>query len=249
MTDELFDRKALEQRRRRALAGGPRLFLAERATEDLAERLAAVRRGFQRSVLVGCPTSAIAEPLTFAMTGLQLLATLDDVAALEPGTTDLLLILGQLDTAENPPGVLRVLAHLLAPDALLMGVVPGNDSLPALRQAMLAADQVAGAGVAPRIHPRLEASGLAGLLSASGFLEPVVDIDRVRLRYRRLDDLVADLRGMGATNSLRQRSRRPLGRSALQAAREAFASLGDERGTVETIELIHFAAWTPQRTG
>jgi SAM-dependent methyltransferase len=198
---------------------------------------------------VGAPTPETLAPLQALLGDLTLLPDLDALAAAPPGTVDLLLLLGQLDTADDPPGLLRVLGHLLAPGALLMGVVPGNNSLPALRHAMFAADAAGGAGMAPRVHPRLEASSLAGLLSAAGFVDPVVDIDRVRLRYRRFDDLVADLRGMAATNVLQQRSRRPLGRSALQAARTSFAELGDERGTVETIELIHFTAWTAEQRG
>lgn len=248
MADQLFDAQALKQHRRRALAQGPRLFLAERSVQDIAERLTLVRRRFARPVLFGCPDPAVAEPLIQICGPLQILPDLDALLELEPGETDLLILLGQLDTADDPPGVLRVLRHLLAPDALLIGVVPGNDILPALRTAMLAADRASGTGAAPRTHPRLEASAFAGLVADAGFLEPVIDIDRVRLRYRRLDDLVADLRGMGATNSLRQRSRRPLGRVALEAARAAFADLGDERGTIETLELIHFAAWTPKQT-
>ena len=247
MSDPLFDRQALAQRRARALAQGPRLFLAERAIEDLAERLGVVRRVFRRPVLVGVPDGEHLAPLQPLFGNLMLLPDLDALAAEPPGTFDLLLLLGQLHTADDPPGLLRVLAHLLAPGALLLGAVPGGESLPALRQAMLAADAATGAGAAPRIHPRLEASSLAGLLSAAGFDDPVVDVDRVRLRYRRFDDLVADLRGMGGTNVLGQRSRRPLSRAALQAARSAFAKLGDERGTVETVELLHFAGWTAEQ--
>jgi SAM-dependent methyltransferase len=249
MSEPLFDRRALAHRRRRALAQGPRLFLAERAIEDLAERLAVVRRAFRRPVLVGVPEGEHIAPLQRLLGELELRPDLDDLAAEPPGTVDLLLLLGQLDTSDDPPGLLRVLAHLLAPGALLLGVVPGGESLPVLRQAMLAADVATGAGAAPRTHPRLEASSLAGLLSAAGFVDAVVDIDRARLRYRRFDDLVADLRGMGATNVLQERSRRPLAQAALQAARAAFTRAGDERGTIETIELIHFAAWTAEQRG
>jgi hypothetical protein len=215
----------------------------------MAERLQVVRRNFATPVLVGCPDPALAKQVAGLLPGLRFLPELNDLASLEPESSDLLLLLGQLDTADDPPGVLRVLAHLLAPGALMLGVVPGGNSLPALRQAMAAADQASGLGAAPRVHPRLEAAALAGLLGDSGFVEPVVDIDRVRLRYRRLDDLVADLRGMGATNILAGRSRRSLARTAVHAARETFAALGDEHGTVETIELIHFTAWLRQQRG
>jgi hypothetical protein len=85
----------------------------------------------------------------------------------------------------------------------------GADTLPELRSAMRAADQVTGEATA-HVHPRIEAAALAPLLSAAGFAEPVVDIDRVRVAYASLNRLVADLRGMGTTNVLAARSRRPV---------------------------------------
>lgn len=245
MAHPMFDRQAQQQRRARAQAMGPRLFLAERMVEELVERLAPVRRRFGRALLVGCPDERLAEPLGAYAGQLLLAPSLDALAQFPPASLDLLLTLGQLDTADELPTLLQVVRHLLAPEALFLGAFPGNDTLPVLRSAMLAADQAQGKGVAPRVHPRVGASAFAGLLQAAGFDLPVVDVDRVRLRYRSFDDLVADLRGMGATNVLQGRSRTPLTRSALAAARSAFRSAGDEGGTVETVELIHFAAWTP----
>jgi len=245
MAEPLFDPQALLHRRARALAQGPRTFLAERIIEELGERLALVRRRFGRGLLIGAPDPALTRSLGGVAEQLLLGARLEDLAAFPPGSLDLLIVLGELDTATELPAMLQVVRHLLAPEALFVGAFAGNDTLPQLRAAMLAADQAAGGGVAPRIHPRIAAAGFAGLLQDAGFDLPVVDVDRVRVRYRRLDDLVADLRGMGATNALAARSRRPLGRAALAAARAAFAAAGDDRGTVETVELIHFSAWTP----
>ncbi|WP_114226485.1 MULTISPECIES: SAM-dependent methyltransferase [Sphingomonas] len=245
MAEPLFDEQALAARRARALAKGPRTFLAERVIEELAERLALVSRRFGRGLVVGAPEPGLASPLGAAAEQLLLAPSLDELAAFPPGSLDLLIVLGELDTAPELPALLQVVRHLLAPEALFVGAFPGNDTLPVLRGAMLAADQAQGGGVAPRIHPRVAAAGFAGLLQDAGFDLPVVDVDRVRLRYRRFDDLIADLRGMGATNALVQRSRRPLTHAALAAARAAFAAAGDAQGTVETVELIHFSAWTP----
>jgi hypothetical protein len=50
---------------------------------------------------------------------------------------------------------------------------------------------------------------------------------------------------MGATNILNQRARVPLRRQAKSAAEAAFLSAGDGSRTVETFEILHFAAWTP----
>jgi hypothetical protein len=50
---------------------------------------------------------------------------------------------------------------------------------------------------------------------------------------------------MGATNILVQRSHRPLGKAARQAALDTFTSAGDGTRTIEIFELLHFAAWSP----
>jgi len=109
---------------------------------------------------------------------------------------------------------------------------------------MRAADQITGAASA-HVHPRIEAAALSPLLSAAGFAMPVVDVDRVSVSYASLAGLVRDLRAMGATNVLKARSRRSLSRQALAAAAESFASAGGGKRTVETFEIVHFAAWSP----
>jgi hypothetical protein len=108
---------------------------------------------------------------------------------------------------------------------------------------MRAADIVAGAA-APHIHPRVEASALAPLLADSGFVRPVVDVDRLSVSYPSLDRLVSDLRQMGATNVLAARPRF-VGKAARAAAARAFAEAGDGLPTSETFEILHFATWTP----
>jgi hypothetical protein len=86
---------------------------------------------------------------------------------------------------------------------------------------------------------------LSPLLAACGFAMPVVDVDRVQVSYETLGRLVGDLRRMGATSILNQRSRKPLLREAKAAAEAAFRSAGDGSRTLETFEILHFAAWTP----
>jgi SAM-dependent methyltransferase len=159
------------------------------------------------------------------------------------GSFDLCVAVGTLDTINDLPAALRRIGAWMKPDGLLLGVMPGGDTLPQLRAAMRAADMVAGAA-APHVHPRVEASALGHLLSAAGFVMPVVDVDRVRVAYSSLLQLVGDLRGMAATNVLRARARL-LNRTALAAADAHFRDAGHDGRTVETFDLLHFAAWTP----
>ena len=74
---------------------------------------------------------------------------------------------------------------------------------------MLAADRVTGRA-SPHVHPRIEAAALAPLLAAAGFVMPVVDVDRVRVRYPSSPRWSRDLRAMGATNMLSRARARAL---------------------------------------
>ncbi len=156
---------------------------------------------------------------------------------------DLCIAVGTLDSVNDLPRALHILRASLIPDSLLIGAVSGGETLPRLRQAMRAGDQLMGAS-SPHVHPRLEGPTLAALLDAAGFIMPVVDVDRVQVSYRSFDGLVGDLRRMASTNILCGRSLRTLNRAAKAAAIENFAAAGDGSRTIELFEILHFAAWT-----
>lgn len=253
---ELFDMNLRAKRRDRAARLRFEPFLLERAFADCLERLELMQRRFDRALLVGCPDPAWVRRLSaFAV----------EVDARDPGTVwaergggetliedaweppesvfDLVLAVGTLDTVNNLSLALRLLRHSMRPDSLLIGAVSGGDTLPALRSAMRAADAFAGAA-APHVHPRIEAAALAPLLESAGFHRPVIDVDRVTASYSSLDRLIADLRAMGSTNVLTE-APRFIGKAARAAAGRAFHAFGDGSRTVESFEILHFAAWTP----
>lgn len=246
-------------RRDRAFRTGPEPFLHERAFADCLDRLGLVRRRFRSALLLGCPDPgwpgrlgelvervAVADPGPLFATAAAGTCLVEDRWDPPEAAFDLVLALGTLDTVNDLPRALRSLRSALAADSLLIGAMAGGETLPRLRSAMRSADR-AGAGSSPHVHPRIEAAALSPLLSACGFVMPVVDVDRVDVSYQSLAGLVADLRRMGATSILERRSRAPLLRRAKAAAEEDFRSAGDGSRTVETFELLHFAAWTPPR--
>ena len=236
MPPDLFDPELLKLRRKRAARLDGDFFLHERAFADCLQRIGLVARRFERALLLGCTNQGWPELL-------QRFAAQVDVEEIS-ATYDLCLSIGTLDTIDDLPIALTGLRSVLAPDAFFIGALAGGDTLPQLRKAMRAADSVQGGSV-PHVHPRIEAAALAGLLSAAGFVDPVVDVDRVAASYASLGDLVRDLRATGVTNVLQERSRRPLTKAARAAAIESFASAGRDGRTVETFEILHFAAWAP----
>jgi NADH dehydrogenase [ubiquinone] 1 alpha subcomplex assembly factor 5 len=243
-------------RRDRAARAGPELFLPERTFDDCVERIALTDRQFDRALLIGCPDPSWRERLSRLASivdardpGSLFAAAVGGVPIIEdaweapPRSYDLVVAIGTLDTVDDLPLALRLFQHAMQPGGLLIGAMAGGDSLPRLRAAMRAADALSGAA-APHVHPRIEPSALAPLLTDAGFLNIVVDVDRVQASYKSLGRLVADLRVMGATNVLRSRPL-ALSREQYRAAERAFAEAGDGRRTTETFEILHFAAWTP----
>jgi hypothetical protein len=243
--------------RDRAARIGPELFLFERAFEDCLERIALLERRFDRALLIGCPNPAWSNRLASCASEVDVRdpgplfaaassghVIVEDAWEPKEATYDLVLAFGTLDTVNHLPLALRLIRHAMSADALFIGAISGGDTLPQLRSAMRAADAVTGAA-APHVHPRIEPAAVAPLLTDAGFVDSVVDVDRVSVGYPSLDRLVSDLRAMGASNVLTARPHF-VGRKARAAAIRTFAAVGDGNRTVETFEILHFAAWTPK---
>ena len=64
---------------------------------------------------------------------------------------------------------------------------------------------------------------MGALLQRAGFALPVVDSDKLTVRYQSVFALMHDLRRMGATNILNERRRTPLKRKTLARMAEIYA--------------------------
>ncbi|MEO6579834.1 MAG: SAM-dependent methyltransferase [Sphingomicrobium sp.] len=244
MSMTIFDEQQRQLRRERAARLNGDRFLHQRAFDDCLDRLSHIKRDFAAPLIVGSAGESWAAQLSDALSGAPVrVVEASDTGALCPGSFDLCLSIGELETSSDLTAATFTLRHLLGPGGLLLGSIVGGQSLPRLRAAMLAADRSKGAAT-PRIHPQIDGPSLSALLASVGLAEPVIDVDRVDVSYPSIDRLVADLRAMGCTNILTQRSRTMLSRSQLEVARSAFLS-GEDRA-IERFDLLNFAAWAPQ---
>ena len=233
---------------------GPELFLFDRAFEECLDRLQDFARPFERALLIGSPSprwptrlKKVAGEVDVREPG-QLFASAADGVQVEEDrfdfgdeAYDLCVAIGTLDTVNDLPLALRQLRRALRPNSPLIGAIAGGNSLPALRASLIEAGRSEGRAVA-RTHPRIEAPTLARLLSAAGFTMPVVDVDRISLRYSSLQDEVQDLRHMGATCVLAERAK--LSRKEAVRAAEEFQGLGHNGRTEEQVEILHFLGWS-----
>lgn len=241
----LFDTDLLARHRARAEAlGHDADFLREAAAEEIRERLAGVNRAFHDPVIIG-PKGA----LWARLLGLPDARFVPDAEVLDlaPGSADLVIHALALHWANDPVGQIVQARRALRPDGLFLGALFAGETLWELRQALAEAEVEMTGGLSPRIAPMGEIRDLGGLLQRAGMALPVADSLKLPVSYETMLHLMRDLRAMGETNVLNERSRRPMTRGLLARAAAIYAErFGDGAGRVgATFELVFLTGWAP----
>lgn len=261
----LFDRALLTHRRNRAAAGiAGHDFLLARVAEDFAERLSIVQRNFTAGLAidshhgllsrtlrtlpnVGHLTDGdLAEGLLAHCEGPTQIADVEALA-IEPGRLDLIVSGLSLQLVNDLPGALIQLRRALRSDGLLLAALLGGDTLRELREAWLVAEAELMGGASPRVAPFADVRSLGGLLQRAGFALPVADTDVVTVTYASPLQLMAEIKGMGASNMLVDRRRVPVTRALLARAAQVYVERFSVPGgrITATFEIITLTAWVP----
>jgi SAM-dependent methyltransferase len=262
----IFDRNLLRLRRARARAVGPATFLLDRVVAELSERLDPVMRTFNIAVDLGTPTDAVRRALAVSGKVGTLIAAEPDATQLSDaflrvaadeealpfadGSLDLVVSALALQFVNDLPGTLIQIRRALKPDGLLLTALIGGDSLIELREAFAQAESEIEGGLSPRVAPFADLRELGALMQRAGFALPVVDSDRLTVRYDSPFALMRDLRAMGATNILSERRRVPLKRKTLQRMAQLYADrFADADGRLRaTFEIAWLSGWAPHES-
>jgi SAM-dependent methyltransferase len=266
----VFDRAALRAVRMRAERGLSSAsserpdFLLTRVVEDFMERLSFIRRTFRTALDLGCHHGALGGILAM-QGGIADVVFADDLPArILPGGSmrqdadlealpfaaesfDLAVSALSLQSVNDLPGTLAQVRSCLKPDGLFMGALLGGRTLQELREAFLIAETDIRGGAGLHVAPVVDVRDLGTLLQRAGFALPVVDSDVVEVTYAHPLALMHDLRAMGATNVLAERSRGGLRRDVLAHAIEVYRRrFAAPDGRVRaTFEILTATAWAP----
>jgi SAM-dependent methyltransferase len=261
----LFDRTLLCQRRKRAAGRiDDHDFLYRRAGEEIRVRLDAINRSFPLAVDLGAQHGA----LTRALRGHPSICTLisaepspallsrcpqprlacdEESLPFAPASLDLVVSALSLHMLNDIPGSLAQIRRALKPDGLFLAAAMGGQTLHELRACLMEAESEMENGASPRVSPMADVRDYGALLQRAGFALPVADADPVRVTYGSIFALIADLRGMGATNVLHERARKPLGRRVWLRAAEIYAMRfpAGEGRIAASFEIIYLSGWAP----
>ena len=219
--------------------------------DGLTDRLATVKRTFADALDLGCFDATFPVPPNVRITrcdagaafarAAQGIQTDEDRLPFASESFDLVVSAGVLDSVNDLPGALTLARRVLRPDGLFLAAFCGAGTLSTLRSVLR--DVERDRPVA-RIHPQVDVRSAGDLLMRAGFALPVADVEPLTVRYANIGGLLRDLRGMAATNVLRDRV--PLRRDTLALAAEAFAARADPDGkTAERFDIIYLTGWAP----
>ena len=265
--NDLFDRALLTMRRARAAKTiAQHDFLLERVAEDLRDRLASVLRDFDVCLDLGAHHGLVGQaiaslpsvnlviqadhclPLLAQCRGPRLVAD-EEVLPFADQSLDLVVSGLTLHWVNDLPGTLIQISRALKPDGLFLASLLGGQTLQELREVFMQAEAETTNGASPRVAPFADVREFGVLLQRAGFALPVADADPIKVTYESPRALMHELRAMGATNALRDRSKRPLSQVTLERAeqiyRERFAA-GDR--VRASFEIITLTGWGPHES-
>jgi SAM-dependent methyltransferase len=255
-----FEPRLVRQRKRRARAGfRDAAFLHARVAEDLCDRLEAIPRPFPRALSLG-GGGLFSQELRKRP---DLAARIGAVIEADWAEGDLLLDPERLPFADQSydlvvsdlalhwvndlPGAFIQIRRALKPDGLMLASLFGGETLNELRLALIEAESEITGGAGPRVAPFADLQDIANLLQRAGFALPAADRDVVTVRYADPTRLLADLRAMGETAALAERSPRALSRRILACAFDIYrARFSDPDGRIRaTFEILTATGWAP----
>ncbi len=267
----VFDRRLVRLHRDRAATGLEQHDFLFRATaERLADRLDDTTRRFPRALDLGCHGGEMAAALggragiemlvqcdlspamarRAAANGRPTLAADEEALPFAAGAFDLVLSNLSLHWVNDLPGALLQIRAALRPDGLFLAAMLGGETLSELRDALMEAELAESGGISPRVSPFADLRDAGALLQRAGFALPVVDGDRLTVRYADMFRLMRDLRGMGESNAVQTRHGRFTRRAVLLQAAEIYRRRhgGSDGRLPATFQVIHLTGWTPHES-
>jgi malonyl-CoA O-methyltransferase len=189
---------------------------------------------------------ALAARLRSLVGGARAHAVCADPGALPVRTGSCGLVWSNLALAwsTDPAATLREWHRVLEIGGLLMFSAYGPDTLKELRAAFAAVDPAA-----PHVHPFVDMHDLGDALVATGFADPVMDMEMLTITYASAEALLDELRSTGQRNAHVARRRSLTGPRTWARMIAAYRGRARDGRVPASFEIVYGHAWkTAPRT-
>lgn len=143
-----------------------------------------------------------------------------------------------LQWCDTPRELFRECVRVLKPGGFLVASSLGPDTLHELRSAWAAVD-----ATQAHVGRFLDLHDLGDAALAAGLKDPVLDADHISMHYADVRALLADLKGLGATNADVDRARGLTGKKRFKAMLDAYEAQRRDGRIPATWEVVTLHAW------
>jgi len=164
-----------------------------------------------------------------------------EFAPIKSSSVDMVWCNLTLQWLNYPQRVFAEMFRMLRPDGLLMFSTFGPDTLKELRQAYSGTDHYS------HVHRFIDMHDLGDMLLAAGFVNPVMDMEQIRMTYSDVTSLMRDLKSIGAHNVTRGRRRGLTAKSQLQTVVRNYEQFRRQGKLPATFEVVYGHAWKPEQ--
>lgn len=244
----LFNRHHIDTfHKRRSLNFEQHNFLFEYAKDEIETRLSEIKRSFKDKIILGQRIKID------GYTSINIARNNEDtteIIPLEPQSANCILSILDLHAVNDLPTYLLQIRHALRPDGVFMAALFGGETLFELRHALLNSEIKILGGASPRIYPFADKQQMGALMQNAGFALPVIDSEILPVSYQSMFNLIADLRGMGESNALKNRYKKftpaKLFGHAAELYQQQFA--GKDGRITASFEIIFLIGWAPHES-
>ena len=152
-------------------------------------------------------------------------------------TFDLVVANQLLPWTPEPQPVFEEVARVLKEGGVFAFAALGPDSLQEIGRAW------AGVDGGEHVHRFPDMHDIGDGLVRAGLADPVLDVDRLRVRYENPEKLFDDLTRTGARNTLAGRARGLTGKSRFRAMAKALGEAAPGEGILLDLELVYGHCW------
>jgi len=147
------------------------------------------------------------------------------------------------------PKLFHEVQRCLKKDCAFIGSMFAGDTLHELRVSLQLAELERIGGISAHISPMTTAQDIGGLLNSCGFNMLTLDLDEMTIAYPSIFELMYDLKDMGESNCLWNRSFN-LSTDKLLATQSIYQELygNTDKSIPATYQILNFIAWKPHES-
>ena len=241
----IFDEELIKCRQERAKAQGFVSFLHDQVIVDLKNRINEQKQEFLSIEIIGPFARYWGHSLPYKTYNF---CEDTNILTIKPKSRDLIISALYLHLVNDPIARLVQMRLGLTRQGILFAYAFGENSLYELKRSFEYAELKVLGKVSRRVNPKIDIPTFGKLLRRAGFDHCVSDKLNYTVDYSDPMNLLSDIRGMGETNAMIERSRRPLPKRVLSHAmeyyRENYKTLKKNNKYQATFDVVCLTGWS-----